>query len=71
MSTHKSFCFYLQAATKSEFSVSAIENGSCNNTRLGAVDALEGKAAIQDINRLEKWVDRKVREFNEGDCKVL
>lgn len=37
----------------------------------GVVGALEGKAALQDINRLEKWVDRNVREFNEGKCKVL
>ncbi|GAB0175600.1 mitochondrial enolase superfamily member 1 [Grus japonensis] len=44
-----------------------------DNTKLGGVaDMPEGCTAIQrDLNRLEKWADRKFMQFNKGNCKVL
>lgn len=43
------------------------------DTKLEEVaETLEGHAVIQnDLNRLEKWVNRNVRRFNKGNCEVL
>jgi len=43
------------------------------DTKLGRVaDMPEGHAAIpRDINRLEKWADRNLMNFNQEQCKVL
>ena len=44
-----------------------------DDTKLvGVVDTPDGCAAIhKGINRLEKWADRNLMEFNKGKCKVL
>ena len=44
-----------------------------DSTKLGGVaDAPEGHAAIQrDLDRLEKWADRNLMQYNKGKYKVL
>ncbi|PKU31259.1 hypothetical protein llap_18436 [Limosa lapponica baueri] len=38
----------------------------------GQADTRDGCAAIErDLNRLEKWPDRNLLEFNRGECQVL
>ncbi|KAK4827589.1 hypothetical protein QYF61_019491, partial [Mycteria americana] len=61
------FINVLNAGTECTFSKFA------DDTKLGAVaDRPEGCAAIQrDLNRLEKWADRNLRNFNREKCKVL
>ncbi|GAB0190318.1 mitochondrial enolase superfamily member 1 [Grus japonensis] len=48
-------------------------NSFADDTKLGGVaDTLESCAAIQRyLDRMEKWADRNVTEFNKGKCKVL
>ncbi|PKU40804.1 rna-directed dna polymerase from mobile element jockey-like [Limosa lapponica baueri] len=43
-----------------------------DDTKLGEVaDTLEVRASIQrDLDRLEKWADRNLIEFNKGKCQV-
>lgn len=37
-----------------------------------AVDSLEGHAAIQkDLDRLEKWAHRNLRQLNKRKCQIL
>jgi len=49
------------------------ERRAADDTELGGVaDKPEGCAAIQrDLNRLEKWADTDLMNFNTGGCKVL
>ena len=44
-----------------------------NSTKLGGVvETPEGCAAIQqDLDRLESWVERKLKRFNNGKCRVI
>ncbi|GAB0182985.1 mitochondrial enolase superfamily member 1 [Grus japonensis] len=44
-----------------------------DDTKLGGVaDTPEGCAAFQrDLERLESWADRNIRQFSKGKCKVL
>jgi len=44
-----------------------------NNTKLrGVVDTPDAFAAIlRDLNKMEKWADRSLADFNKGKCKSL
>lgn len=44
-----------------------------DDTKLGAVaHSPESHAAIKrELNRLERWADKKLMEFSEEKCKVL
>ncbi|GAB0176009.1 cAMP-dependent protein kinase inhibitor alpha [Grus japonensis] len=44
-----------------------------NDTKLsGEVDALEGRATLQeDLDRLEEWANKNLMKFNKDKCKVL
>ncbi|KAK4827955.1 LOW QUALITY PROTEIN: hypothetical protein QYF61_022657 [Mycteria americana] len=43
-----------------------------SDTKLGGVaDRPEGRAAIQHVDRLEKWADGNLRKFSKEKCKVL
>ena len=54
---------------QTEFSLSKFAD---DTKRGGVTDTPEGHAAIQrDLNRLEKWTDSNLMQFNKGNCKVL
>ncbi|KAK4810852.1 hypothetical protein QYF61_008824 [Mycteria americana] len=44
-----------------------------DDAKLGGVaDTPDGCAAVQrDLDRLEKWADRNLMQFNKGKCEVL
>jgi len=48
-------------------------SNSANATKLGQMaDVAEDHAALErDLNRLEKWCDRKSMKFSKWKCKVL
>ena len=64
----------------SDIFINDLDNGTectlnkfAEDTKLGGVVVVpNGRAAIQrDLNRLEKWANWNLIEFNKGICKVL